>query len=81
MTEKSTEWTDLRRIADELELKIHLASMDAHDRWKALQPRLDKLEKTLAQARTRASKLVTDEVSTLRKALCELRDDVARDAK
>lgn len=81
MTEKPTEWTDLRRIADELELKIHLAGMDAHDRWKALQPRLDKLEKTLAQARARASKVVTEEVSTLRKALCELRDDVARSDK
>lgn len=80
MTEKPTDWTDLRRIADELELKIHFAGMDARDRWKALQPRLDKLEKTLAQARARASKVVTDEVSTLRKALCDLRDDVARGA-
>lgn len=81
MTETSTDWTDLRRIADELELKIHLATMDAHDRWKALQPRLQKLEKTVAEARTRASKVVTEEVSALRKALCELRDDVARDPK
>ncbi|HEU4726821.1 MAG TPA: hypothetical protein VFT22_03000 [Kofleriaceae bacterium] len=79
MTEKSTEWTDLRRIADELELKIHLASMDAHERWKALQPRLDKLEKTLAHTRERTSKVVKEEVSAIRKTLCELRDDIARE--
>lgn len=81
MTENPTDCADLRRIADELALKIHLASMDAHDRWKALQPRLDKLEKTIAHTRERASKVVSEEVSALRKALRELRDDVVRDAK
>jgi uncharacterized protein YdcH (DUF465 family) len=81
MTEKPTEWADLRRIADELELKIHLASMDAHDRWKALQPRLDTLEQTIAHTRERTSKVVTEELSAIRKALCQLRDDVARDAR
>jgi ElaB/YqjD/DUF883 family membrane-anchored ribosome-binding protein len=81
MTEKPTAWADLRRIADELELKIHLASMDAHDRWKALQPRLEKLEKTIEQTREHASKVVTEEVSAIRKALCQLREDVARDAR
>ena len=81
MTEKPTEWADLRRIADEVELKIHLASMDVHDRWKSLQPRLDKLQTTLAHTRERASKVVTEELSAIRKALCQLRDDVARDAR
>jgi hypothetical protein len=81
MTEKPTEWVDLRRIADEIELKIHLASMDAHDRWKALQPRLDKLGATIAHTRERASKVVTEELSAIRVALCKLRDDVARHAR
>ena len=55
--------------------------MDAHDRWKSLQPRLEKLEKTIAHTRERTSKVVTEELSAIRKALCQLRDDVARNAR
>jgi len=76
-----TELNDLRRIADELELKIHLASMDVHERWRALQPRLDKLEETLAHSREHASKVMTKELSAIRTALHELRDEITRDVR
>ena len=44
MTVATTRWDDLHRITDELQLKIHLAEMDARDRWRALQPRLGEIE-------------------------------------
>jgi hypothetical protein len=80
MTEPTTgkDWDDLRKIADELELKIRLASMDARDRWQGLRPRLIKLEDTVKRTGERASKVVTDELSALGKALRELRDEIAR---
>lgn len=67
---------DLRQIADELELKIHLAGMDARDRWKELKPRFAQLEQTLARAGARASDVVVRELSSIGAALRRLRDDL-----
>ena len=78
MTATNKEWDDLKRIGDELELKIRLASMDARDRWQALRPRLVALEQTVKRTGARTSKLVTDELSSLGKALRQLRDEIAR---
>lgn len=75
MTEPN-DWKDLRRIADELELKLHLAGMDARDRWQALRPRLVALEQKVADGSERASKVVAEELSSLGKALRKLRDDL-----
>ena len=81
MTKPTNERVELRRIADELELKIHLASMDARDRWQAIKPRLADVENKLARTGERATKLVQDEVAAIGKALHKLRDDLAQAAK
>lgn len=81
MTKPTDECAELRRIADELELKIHLASMDARDRWQALKPRLAEVEKRLARTGERATKVVQDEVAAIGKALHKLRDDLAQAAR
>ena len=36
---------DLRRTADEIKLKLHLAGMDAKDAWDEIQPRLADFER------------------------------------
>ena len=77
MTETNKDWDDLKRIGDELELKIRLASMDARDRWQALRPRLVALEDTIKRTGARTTKLVTEELSSLGKALRKLRDEIA----
>jgi hypothetical protein len=81
MMKPANEWTELRRLADELELKIHLASMDARDRWQSLKPRFVELENQLARTGERATQIVQDEVAAIGKALHKLRDDLARAAK
>lgn len=78
MTDTKKDWDDLRRMADELELKIRLARMDARDRWQALRPRLARLEDSVKRTGERASKVVTEELSSLGKALRDLRDEIAR---
>lgn len=35
---------DLRRTADEIRVKLHLAGMDAKDAWDEVQPRLSEFE-------------------------------------
>ena len=70
-------WDEVRRIADELELKIHLASMDTRDRWRALEPQLATFERRMKDAGQRASKAVADELEAIWNALRGIRDDVA----
>ena len=78
MDTRISTWDDVRRIADELELKIHLGAMDARDRWRALQPRLAEIEKTIARAGERAGKIIDQELSAVGAALRRLRDDLAK---
>lgn len=78
MTDKTSTWDEVRRLADELELKIHLASMDARDRWQAIKPRLVEIERAISTASKRAEETIDREVSSIGAALRRLRDDVAK---
>jgi len=71
-------WDEVRRIADELELKIHLAGMDARDRWRALQPRIVEIERALTRAGQRAGDTVERELASVGAALRRLRDDIVK---
>jgi hypothetical protein len=78
MNEPPSTWDEIRRIADEVELKIHLAAMDARDRWRALQPRIAEIEKSISTAGKQAGDVVERELSSIGAALRRLRDDVAK---
>ncbi len=69
-------WNDIRRIADELELQIHLGGMNARERWQELQPRIAKLEKTIAESGHDVEETIAHEVDEVRSALKSLRDDI-----
>jgi hypothetical protein len=77
-TQSTFNWDDIRRLADELEVKMHLAGMEARDRWRDLQPRLADLEKSLARTTERVGDVLTQELTAVGKALRQLRDDVAK---
>lgn len=74
-------WDDARRIADEIEVQIHLAGMDARDRWHALEQRLVHLEKQIAISGEHAGEAVTRELSEVRAGLQQLRDDLMARAR
>jgi hypothetical protein len=77
MTEtRAPTWDDVRRIADEVKLKVHLAGMDMRDRWNELQPRLAEVETTIAREGERAGKLVAAQIASIGTALRELRDEL-----
>ena len=38
---------DLKGVADEIRVKLHLAEMDAKDAWSELQPKLENYEKRI----------------------------------
>jgi hypothetical protein len=81
MTRPANEWAYLRRIADALELKIHLASVEARDRWQALKPRLAEIETSLARTGGHATEIVQQEIASIGKALRKLRDELVQAAK
>jgi hypothetical protein len=76
MRDHLTGWQDVRRIVDELELQIHLAGMDARDRWQALQPRLAHVETAIAHSGEHAGDAVTRELSEISATLHHLRDEI-----
>ena len=76
MTDNLTTWDEIRRTADELDVKIHLAGMDARDRWHALQPRIANLEHAFVHTGEHAGDALTHELAAVRTALNELRDDL-----
>jgi hypothetical protein len=78
MAEQISTWDEIRRLADELELKIHLAAMDARDRWRDLKPRLAEVETLLAGAGKRAGDAIERELESIGDALRRLRDDIAK---
>ena len=79
MTTNSTPtWDAIRRLRDELGLEIHLAGMEARDRWRALQPKIENLEKKILNASDRAETVVENELSTIGKALRELKEDLTK---
>jgi len=76
MTNQHSTWDEVRRIADELEVKIHLAGMDVRDTWRALEPRLEELEHKLVHSSERANDVVVHELQEVGDALKKLRDQV-----
>lgn len=70
------QWDDIRRIADEIELKIHLASMEARARWRGLQPRLVDLERALTHSVDRTGDVIAKELTSVDAAVRRLREEI-----
>jgi hypothetical protein len=69
-------WDDVRRVADELKLKLHLAGMDARDEWERLQPKLTELEKAFVAGTSKVEAAVSEQASALGSALKKLLADI-----
>jgi len=76
MSNQPSIWDEVRQIADELELKIHLAGMDARDQWRALKPKITDIEQRIASSSEQAGQAITKELTAMGDALRKLRDEV-----
>lgn len=80
----SISFSNIKILADELRVKVHLAGMDLKGQWKAFEPKLRDLEERLQEARAKAKTTLTEQVGTLRASLRklaqELRDSVQKQA-
>ncbi len=73
-------WEDLKRMADEVKVKLHLAGMEAKDRWKALEPKIQELQTKVEakgeQAADTVQTQLTSVVDSLRRFVDDLRADL-----
>lgn len=67
---------ELKRLRDEIRVKLHLAGLEARDRWNELEPSMGQVEK-LAREVNEASKR---KLGDLRDRLKELVERVRRDS-
>lgn len=63
---------ELRKLRDEVRLELHLASMEAKERWDRIEPRIRDVEtmaKDISTASRRALQEVIDSVRRFRESL------------
>lgn len=69
---------DLERLRDTIRVRIHLGSMELRERFEALEPRVDELEKRAEKATTDVGKELRQSWSHVKKALERIRDELDR---
>lgn len=75
-TDHLSGWDELRRAADQLELEIHLGSMEARERWRTVRPAIEALEKKIVAAGNRAGHAIAKEISSLAETIRGLRNGI-----
>jgi hypothetical protein len=73
---ETTTWDDVRRVRDELRLKLHLAGMEAREQWDKLQPRLAEIEHSVESGAQKAGTAVSEQLSSLGSALRKLLGEI-----
>ena len=74
-------WDEIKRISDELELKVHLAGMEAKEKWEELKPLVQDLGAKMEDKAEAASARVVEELNNVGGLIKELRDDVVAKVK
>ncbi len=69
----------LRRLSDEIRVRIHLARMDAKDAWAKLEPKLHAYQRKAERATDKAKSGLDAMRHELEKELRELRDRLGKD--
>jgi len=67
---------ELKQIAEEIRLKVHLASMDARTYWADLEPKLERLERTVEEKSNEALGTAGTLFEDVGKAVRKLRDQL-----
>lgn len=67
---------EMGKLADEIRLKIHLASMDAKDTWHRLEPKLHELEQRAERATEKVGHEIQEMAQDLRSRLRRLREEI-----
>lgn len=69
MTATSTAMTEIRRIADEIRVRVHLAGMEGKDAWRRLEPKVTELEHRIERPFDRDANDTTVDIDEISDAL------------
>lgn len=67
---------ELRKLRDEIRVKVHLAGMEARERWEELEPKLEELEGQLERSGARATEATSIFFEELAAAFRRFRDRI-----
>lgn len=67
---------ELHALSDEIEVKLHLAKLEARDEWADLKKRLGAIEQRIAKSGARASASIGKELAAIGAAFQKFRDEV-----
>jgi hypothetical protein len=67
---------ELRTVADEIRLKIHLASMEAKTYWEKLEPEVVKLERAVQEKGNEALDAARGAIDSVGQEVRKLRDQL-----
>jgi DNA-binding transcriptional MerR regulator len=75
-SEIGTSLDEIRAIADEVRVKLHLATLEARSTWARLQPQLEQLEQAAAAKGRDAAAALGQLVDDVGAAVRKLRDEL-----
>ena len=67
-------FNEVKRLRDQIRLRIHLGEMDARKAWQKLEPRIDRLDRRLDAAGKRVTVELKAALEQARKSIQALRD-------
>lgn len=67
---------EVEKMAGEIRVKMHLAGMDAKDKWREIEPQLHELESRAEKATEKVSHELEGLAKDLRARMRRLRDDL-----
>ena len=73
-------WADIKRMADEVRLKLHLAGMEVKDRWAAFEPKVHAVQSQVEAKGGQAVNAVQEQVQSVVDGLRRLLDDLRGEA-
>ena len=73
---KPSTWDEIRRLAEEVKLRIHLAGQEAKDKWDELKPKIAEVKADLEREGSELGAKVNEKLAALGDRLVKLRDDV-----
>jgi len=76
MDKPNVSFEELKRIRDEIKLKIHLAAMDVRDAFEKMEPKLKDLERQVANAGAAASREVEAAIQKAKDALAQIKEKI-----
>ena len=69
-------WDDVRRLSDEVRLKMHLAGMELKEKWKSLEPQLAEAQRKVMEGSDKAEAAVSTQLDALAAGLRQFVDEL-----